>query len=46
MLCVMLAFCYTGDDPLLSQMMPQHKAPLEMEPPKKQLEEQATVHSS
>ncbi|KAF8550301.1 MFS general substrate transporter [Imleria badia] len=51
-ICIALAFCYTGDDPLLAKMMRQQnwsQASLEMKPLKKGSKEKATddsvVHS-
>ncbi|KAG6371621.1 MFS general substrate transporter [Boletus reticuloceps] len=53
MTCILLAFCYTGDDPLLSKMMRQQKwsqASLDMNSLKTRVEERATddlaAHSS
>ncbi|KAI9572634.1 MFS general substrate transporter [Boletus coccyginus] len=48
MLCIMLAFCYTGDDPLLSKMMRQQnwpQAPVEMKPLERATDDLA-AHSS
>ncbi|KAF8446288.1 MFS general substrate transporter [Boletus edulis BED1] len=55
MMCILLAFCYTGDDPLLSKMMRQQKLSqasldLNVNPLKTRVEERATddlaAHSS
>ncbi|KAG8220121.1 major facilitator superfamily domain-containing protein [Butyriboletus roseoflavus] len=46
--CIMLAFCYTGDDPLLSKMMRQQnwsQVSVEMKPLKARLKERATDNS-